>query len=367
MKKKLLVFHPALAPYRVDFFNSIANNYDTTFYFENKNVLAQKFDQNELKKKIVFKKNVLKIGFKVLGRNIRFGILPLLLKQNPKVVITSEFGQITLMCIFYKFIIGYKLFVISDDSLSICQERNKFKKQYRKWLAQFINGLIIVNSDVINWYKINVNNTINYIEIPVIHSNQNFRQELNNALNQSNLNINQYNLEGKKVILFVGRLEPVKNLEFLIKLFHQLECKDVHLIIIGDGTMKVKLLDLVNKLYLSEKVIFMGRLEGVKLISWYNIAQLFILPSVYEPFGAVVNESLLGGCEVLCSKFAGSKSLIAEGKNGYIIDPNNIEESSIILEKIINKVSEVKNINKIRSDKMLFTFEEKFNIFKKTI
>ena len=104
MKKKVVVFHPALAPYRIDFFNSIANNYDTSFYFEDKNLNSQKFDQNELEKKIIFKKNILKLGFKFLGRNIRVGIMPILLKENPKIVITSEYGFITILCILYKFI-----------------------------------------------------------------------------------------------------------------------------------------------------------------------------------------------------------------------------------------------------------------------
>ena len=48
MKKKLIVFHPAIAPYRVDFFNSIDEIFDAKFYFEFDNALEQTFDQKRL-------------------------------------------------------------------------------------------------------------------------------------------------------------------------------------------------------------------------------------------------------------------------------------------------------------------------------
>lgn len=49
MKKKLVVFHPAIAPYRVDFFNSLNKEFDAIFYFEFGDVLEQSFAQDELR------------------------------------------------------------------------------------------------------------------------------------------------------------------------------------------------------------------------------------------------------------------------------------------------------------------------------
>ena len=62
-RKKIIVFHPALAPYRVDFFNSLNENFDADFYFFNENLLNQKFNQDKLKKEIDFNCNYLKKGF----------------------------------------------------------------------------------------------------------------------------------------------------------------------------------------------------------------------------------------------------------------------------------------------------------------
>ena len=54
MKKKLVVFHPAIAPYRVDFFNSLNKEFDAIFYFEFGDVLEQSFAQDELRGRLEF-------------------------------------------------------------------------------------------------------------------------------------------------------------------------------------------------------------------------------------------------------------------------------------------------------------------------
>ena len=66
MKKKLIVFHPAIAPYRVDFFNSIDEIFDAKFYFEFDNALEQTFDQKRLQEYLSFIPKYLSPGFWVL-------------------------------------------------------------------------------------------------------------------------------------------------------------------------------------------------------------------------------------------------------------------------------------------------------------
>jgi hypothetical protein len=63
VKKKVLVFHPALAPYRVDFFNAIHKNFDASFYFSSPNVKEQYFDQESLQRDCNFSCNYLENGF----------------------------------------------------------------------------------------------------------------------------------------------------------------------------------------------------------------------------------------------------------------------------------------------------------------
>lgn len=69
-KKKLVVFHPAIAPYRVDFFNSLNKEFDAIFYFEFGDVLEQSFAQDELRGRLEFVPRFLASGYsglRILG------------------------------------------------------------------------------------------------------------------------------------------------------------------------------------------------------------------------------------------------------------------------------------------------------------
>jgi glycosyltransferase involved in cell wall biosynthesis len=67
----------------------------------------------------------------------------------------------------------------------------------------------------------------------------------------------------------------------------------------------------------------MRRMDSLELYSFYNIADLFILPSKYEPFGAVVNEALIWGCPCIISDRVGAIDYIREGVNGTVFESGN--------------------------------------------
>jgi glycosyltransferase involved in cell wall biosynthesis len=360
-KNKILIFHPALAPYRVDFFNGFSEYFDTVLYFNHRNVTDQKFNQELLISLCTFKINYLDNGFEFFGRSIRFGISSIIKKENPDIIICSEYSFITILTFLYKFFYNkkYKIYILSDDSIDNSIDRNGLRKFLRNNISKRVEGIIFPSEKVCNWYKKEVSNKPKTLILPIIHNDKIFRKELALSLNKANQYIKQYNLYDKKVILFVGRLVEVKNIPILIKAFTKLEGFDVVLVIVGEGPLFDHLKDMVKTSNISKKVIFTGRKEGVDLVSWYAIAQLFVLPSTYEPFGAVVNEALLAGCEVLCSEKAGASSLM-NLTNGHLFNPNN--EKELVLH-LINSLKDLKPISienlKLRKSKMPFTFSEK--------
>ena len=111
---------------------------------------------------------------------------------------------------------------------------------------------------------------------------------------------------------------------------------------------------------LGANTIFTGRLEGDTLNVWYNIAQIFILPSYLEPFGAVTNEALLAGCIGLISEKAGSQCLIKESVNGYTLNPHNIDD---ITDKMIKISSNTKPLVDIvlKKNQMQHSYNELIN------
>lgn len=361
MKEKILIFHPALAPYRVDFFNEINKAFNAVFYFNLPNVSDQKFDQEKLAVKCHFKLKFILNGFEFFGRSFRFGIIKILKREKPDIVLCSEYGQVTIVVFLYKIIFRkqFSLYTISDDSLENSKSRKGLRALLRNIIAKNCEGVIFPSSEVCNWFKSNISSTIKTLELPIIHNDEVFRTELVLSLEIANRNILNYNLEGKKVILFVGRLVEVKNLSFLINTVASLKSNDWILVLVGDGALMKNLKKQAKLLNVLDKIHFVSRKEGVELLSWYTLAQIFVLTSTYERFGAVVNEALLGGCKVLCSEIAGASSLI-NFENGNLFSPYNEKELLILLKNSLSEAIITPNaIHNIRESKMPFTFKEK--------
>jgi glycosyltransferase involved in cell wall biosynthesis len=358
--KELIVFHPALAPYRVDFFNQLASSFSSKFYFSLDNPKEQKFNQKILRSEINFQFNLNSFGFELFGRSVRFGVWHILAKYKPNIVICSEYSQSTISVLLYKYLFKreLKVFTISDDSIDLSIKRVGVRKWIRNICSNWIDGIIFPSKHVSDWYKIHVNSHPKTLELPIIHSNEHFRDKLSNALNYSAINTEKYDLVGKKVFLFVGRLVEIKNIDLLIRAFANAAIKSGVLIIVGDGEEKENLIQLAERMNLAETCIFTGRLEGDELLSWYNIAQCFILPSYIEPYGAVVNEALLAGCKVLCSNLAGASELITN-ENGCVFDPIDEHKLKELIQHTANSLNVLELPVVLKPDLMPFLLKEK--------
>ncbi len=133
--------------------------------------------------------------------------------------------------------------------------------------------------------------------------------------------------EYKRRFLFVGRLSEVKNVATIILIFNKMP--DYTLTIVGDGDELDRL-----KVIASENIFFLGEMKNSELKNQYLYNDFFILPSTSETWGLVVEEALYFGCPVLISKNCGSRELIEDGVNGFIIDPYDSVQIKSIIESI---------------------------------
>ncbi|SMC62859.1 glycosyltransferase family 4 protein [Cellulophaga tyrosinoxydans] len=365
MKKKLLVFHNALAPYRVDFFNALHDKYAANFYFELQNVSDQKFDQDNIKRKCSFTCNYLEKGFGLFGRTIRFGIINAINRHKPDIIFCNEYSPVTLVVFIYTklFKPNIKVYTLSDDSIMQSIDRKGIRSILRSIVTKNIEGVIFTSNEVSNWYYENISKKTKTLELPIIHNEEKIRLNYSKSIEVANQNIKKYELSNNKILLFIGRLVEVKNIDFLIKAVSKIQENNFKLIIVGEGELRDKLEDLVISLNLSSKIIFIGRKEEEELYNWYVFSQVFILPSIYEPYGAVINEALIGGCHILCSDHAGAASLI-DKSNGQLFNPENEAE---LVEKIQNTLKNIKplegEVKFLRDNKMPFTFQEMIQQF----
>ena len=366
MKKKVVVFHPALAPYRIDFFNSLHDTFDVSFYFEHQMPAEQSFDMDNLNRRIRFFYSLLPPG--VLGiKNLRLSIFKILRRENPDIVFVSEYTILGLLVVFYKLFFNWnlKIVIICDDNMQMVQSVSMIKQCIRFLLLHHVDWVLLVNDKVKDWYEKYLQYKATYFYFPIVQSDEAFRIRLEKAKPLSIQLWQSYCLENKKVLLYVGRLVKLKNINCLLSVFREIVkvCEDVKLIIVGDGEESRPLQHQVRDLIKKGYVIFVGKKEGDELMAYYNLGDILILPSKCELFGAVVNEALLSGCYVLCSSVAGASCLIKEGVNGFVFDPDNEVELLFYLQKTLRKIPYIRSVNMLKSNKMLFSYQQYYDSF----
>ena len=146
-------------------------------------------------------------------------------------------------------------------------------------------------------------------------------------------------LSDDKIILFVGRIEPVKGIEQLLKAMSYLQNRrGSRLVIIGgdDNSQHEtdKLLRLARELNIEDSVTFVGSVKQDRLPCYYSAADVCVISSYYESFGLVALESLACGTPVVATDVGGSKSIIREGETGYVVadnEPHHLAEKIDLL------------------------------------
>ena len=132
-------------------------------------------------------------------------------------------------------------------------------------------------------------------------------------------------------LLYVGSLIQRKGLDLLLPALAEAS-EDIHLTIVGEGQERELLTEQAEKLGITERIRFLGYVEGEPLRELYHNADVFILPTREDCFGLVILEAMCASLPVISSKYAdGAFDLVAEGENGYIVDP---EDTHAFAEKI---------------------------------
>lgn len=166
-------------------------------------------------------------------------------------------------------------------------------------------------------------------------------------------NINQIREKWKlpsKYFLFVGRLIPEKNVFRLLMAFENFlqhnEAKDGwHLVMCGSGPDQEKIDHIIGRLPLEHqsRIHSYGYVEPGSIVDFFSGASFFILPSVSEAWGLVVNEAMACSLPLILSNRAGSSyDLVSEGENGWIIDPFDTNRMAQVLNCASNMDEEMR-------------------------
>ena len=131
-------------------------------------------------------------------------------------------------------------------------------------------------------------------------------------------------LPDKRTILYVGRIEPLKGLDILLRAIALLrDAADTNLLIVGGNAEEdaelERLYTLALNLGISDIVTFTGSVDQEELPAYYSAADVFVLPSWYESFGLVALEAMSCGTPVVVSRVGGLKTFVEHGETGYLV------------------------------------------------
>lgn len=140
--------------------------------------------------------------------------------------------------------------------------------------------------------------------------------------------IERYGLEGKRVLLTVGRLDAAersKGFDEVLEILPDLP-GDVVYVIAGGGNDAVRLQRKARDLGVAHRVAFTGLFSEADKPDLYNLADAYVMPSRGEGFGFVFLEAMASGVPAIGSKVDGGREALRDGRLGLLVDPSNREE-----------------------------------------
>ena len=319
---RVLVFHPAMAPYRVDLFNALAERLDIHLMFLNRDVTYQSYDQQLLLAGLNASYEFFDRGFGVVGRQVRYGTGPAIARYRPDVVISHEFSPFTMQVMASRIGQSWRHLVWTADAPDMLRTDSLLRRLARRAVLPRLDGLIVYSEATRAAYRHNYGFGGAIGVSPNVQSDDTMRARIKTALTSARGLAESQGIVGKKIILYVGRLTTGKRVDRVIRAVAALgrQRDGVVLAIVGEGDQAASLQRLAELEGVAANVLFAGHLEGDALDAWYAVATVFVLPSDIERWGAVVNEALAAGVPVICSNRVGARELVQHGSNGYVFD-----------------------------------------------
>ncbi len=138
----------------------------------------------------------------------------------------------------------------------------------------------------------------------------------------------------EKTLLFVGRLDPIKGVAYLIEAMNTIVKRNpqVRLLLVGDGKERRSLETLVEELRLVEYVSFVGKVPNEKVPEYMAATDVLVLPSLSEGFPVVLLEAMACGLPIVATNVGGIPEIVRDGENGFLVEP---ESSKEIAEKVL--------------------------------
>ncbi len=174
--------------------------------------------------------------------------------------------------------------------------------------------------------------------------------DVENFMNYDTTNDNntreKYGLSGNDIVLGnIGRLSVLKGHIYLLQAFEKVsrQLSNAKLVLVGDGEIKDELTKFISERNLSNKVIFTGLVWPKEIPSIISVLDVVVHTALLEGLPRVFAQSMLMGKPVVAFDLDGAHEVIMDGKNGYLIEPMNID---MLADKILDLISDISKARK---------------------
>lgn len=270
-------------------------------------------------------------------------IVPKLLAFRPDVIFTSAFSLWTAVALLFKIFFGSRVVVLFDGvSPGVDYLNSGIRVFPRRIMSKFISAFV-TNSKAGKKYLTEVawaNDSSVFVK-PYLVPDMSALCDTQLASDEVKSQVAQHFVK-KPVFLFVGQIVPRKGLAFLIDacmLLKEQSCERFTLLIVGEGDDRADLESLSEAQGLEDCIQWIGAVDYHQLGAYFEQSDVFVFPTLEDIWGMVVSEAMAFGKPVLCSQWAGATEVVAEGENGYIFDPHDVEQLATLMRRFIDRPS----------------------------
>lgn len=323
------------SPYRIQFFNELSKYCELTVVYERKNAKDRDIEWLN-REKINFDVKFLK-GIKV-GNEMAFcpEIIKIIKKGHFDLIVVGGYSTPTGMVLINYLKRKKVKFILNSDG-GIIKGDNSLKYKIKKYFISSASAWLSTGKETTKYLKHYGAKEEEIYVYPFTSINE--KDILNEpiTIEQKNKLKKELGVSEEKVVIAIGRFIPVKGFDILLKAAKNVN-DDVCIYIIG-GDPTEEYIQIMQKSNITN-VKFVGFSPQEKLKKYYEIADVFVLPTRGDVWGLVINEALAFGLPVVTTdKCVAGLELIANGENGYIIPVDDVQALS-------NKINNLTNVSK---------------------
>jgi glycosyltransferase involved in cell wall biosynthesis len=317
MKIKIVFIHTiSNTPYKHEFYNSLCKEFEVhVIHLSSQSSIrdweklySKKYAEYVLNSKDINKRNKIYSIYKILK------IVRLI---DPQIIVSPGYHRIEFLIA--PLIFRNKITICDIASTQSDKSRNKVKETIKAFLITYLFDYLFTYGEASKRYLVE---GLNIPERKVfIRGNYSHLQHVSQNL--------PFFKERDHTLLYVGRFSEEKNLTFLIDAFTEFKIKYPNVFklkLIGNGLQKEEVKNYIIEKNMQESILIENHLYADKLIQEYRKARIFILPSLSETWGQVINEAMHFGLPIIISENCGCVEDLCKTTNSFVINPTMKEQ-----------------------------------------